>query len=204
MPLYKDFSDDKSIIRIWKYDETDDLSVDTLLNEEEKISFEQYHPKRLQELLMIRKMLYEIKSNSRILYLDSQPFLEDNSAHISITHAFPFAAIAISQKKIGIDLEKISTRILQIIDKFVYENERLYIPEHQQEIYYTIIWSIKESLYKLHHAKHWSLKKHYKVHPFSLLDLSEINCEVYDEKVSEKFVAKCFLFDNHCFTVVID
>ena len=72
---------------------------------------------------------------------------------------FPFAAIAISKNKIGIDVEKFNPKILKVIDKFTYENERGFIPEDKADTFYTIIWSVKESMYKIHHSKYWSLKR---------------------------------------------
>jgi 4'-phosphopantetheinyl transferase EntD len=202
MPLYRDFSDDNATILVWKYDETEELDIHQLLEPENAEKVKDYHPKKLLEVLMVRKLLKGLKPNSKILYKEREPFLSPKDAEISITHSFPFAAIAISKNKIGIDLEKFNPKILRVIDKFTYENERGFIPFDNEVTYYTIIWSVKESMYKIHHSKHWSLKKHYEVRPFELKHLYQIKCRVHDDQISDELKARVEFFDDYCFTIV--
>ncbi|KQR93447.1 4'-phosphopantetheinyl transferase [Chryseobacterium sp. Leaf180] len=202
MPLYRDYSDEKATILIWKYDEQDELSAEDLLEPENLEKVALYHPKKLLEVLMVRKLLQSCKPGAKILYKEREPYLEPKTAEISITHSFPFAAVAISENKIGIDLEKFNPKILRVVDKFIYEDERGFIPENQTETFYTIIWSVKESMYKIHHSKYWSLKKNYEVKPFELQYLDEIRCRVYDDQMSDEFKARVKFFDDYCFTIV--
>ncbi|MET3536253.1 4'-phosphopantetheinyl transferase family protein [Chryseobacterium limigenitum] len=202
MPLYRDFSDDTATILVWKYDETEDLNIDELLEYENIEKVKDYHPKKLLEVLMVRKLLKGLKPNSKILYKEREPFLSPEDAEISITHSFPFAAIAISKNKIGIDIEKFNPKILRVIDKFTYENERGFIPFDNEVTFYTIIWSVKESMYKIHHSKYWSLKKNYEVKPFELKHLHDIRCRVYDDQFSDELKARVKFFDDYCFTIV--
>lgn len=202
MPLYRDFSDNNATILVWKYDESDDLDINYLLEPENKDKVKDYHPKKLLEVLMVRKLLKSLKPMSKILYQEREPFLYPKDAEISITHSFPFAAIAISKNKIGIDLEKFNPKILRLIDKFTFEEERVFIPLDNEVTFYTIIWSVKESMYKIHHSKHWSLKKHYEVYPFELKHLHHIKCRVHDDKISDELRARVEFFDDYCFTIV--
>lgn len=202
MPLYRDFSDDSAQIMIWKYDEQDALCADTLLEPENKEKVAAYHPKKLLEVLMVRKMLQMLLPKAKILYREREPYLENLDFEISITHSFPFAAIAISERKIGIDLEKFNPKILRVVDKFIEEIERHFIPNAAAETYYTIIWSVKESMYKIHHGKYWSLKKHYEVYPFELKNVDEIRCRVHHEGISDEYKARVQFFDEYCFTIV--
>ena len=202
MPLYRDFSDHNATILVWKYNEEDDLKAEELLEPENADKVKDYHPKKMLEVLMVRKLLKSLKPNSKILYKDREPYLDTMDAEISITHSFPYAALALSKNKIGIDVEKFSPKILRLIDKFTYENERGFIPENHADTFYTIIWSVKESMYKIHHSKHWSLKKHYEVKPFELKCLFDISCRVHDEQISDEFKARVKFFDDYCFTIV--
>ena len=197
MPLYRDFSDDNATILVWKYDESEELDIHKLLEPENADKVKDYHPKKLQEVLMVRKLLKGLKPNSKILYKEREPFLSPKDAEISITHSFPFAAIAISKNKIGIDIEKFNPKILRVIDKFTYEDERGFIPFDNEVTFYTIIWSVKESM-----SKHWSLKKHYEVKPFELKHLHQIKCRVYDDQISDELKARVEFFDDYCFTIV--
>lgn len=202
MPLYKDFSDDTAQILIWKYDEAEVLDMQELLEPENYNKVKDFHPKKIIEVLMVRKMLKKLLPNHKILYKDNgEPFLEPLDYQISISHSFPLAALAISQQKIGIDLEKLKDKIAKIRHKFIL-NEDTFIDNSQEIDFLTAIWCVKESLYKIHHSKHWSLKKHYDVMPFVLNQNFEVKARVYDSENEDFYKAKVSFFDDYCFAVV--
>ncbi len=202
MPLYQDFSNIKAQILLWKYDEGEELDAEALLEPENFDRISEYHPKKLLETLMVRKILKERLPEHKILYENRRPFLVPHDYEISITNSFPFAALAISKYKIGIDVERFNPKMLRLKDKFTYPEERTFIPEAEEIEYLTIIWSVKESLYKLHHSKHWSLKKHYEVLPFNRENLHSVRCRVYDDQSSDEFFARVEFFEDYVFTIV--
>ncbi len=202
MPLYRDFSDDAATIHLWKYEETDELDPEVLLEKENFEKVKNYHPTKLKELLLVRKILKSVLPDHKILYNGREPFLSPRDFEISITHSFPYAALAISKNKVGIDIEPFNPKISRIQHKFVKESETDFIEKNKETAYLTIIWSLKESLYKIHHSKYWSLKKHYEVKPFKLDFPYQIMCRVHDEKVSDLYTARVEFFENYCFTIV--
>lgn len=202
MPLYRDFSDDNATILLWKYDEKEELDIDFLLEKENQDKVKDYHPKKLKELLLVRKILKSVLPEHKILYKENQPVLFPGDYEISITHSFPFAALGISKNKIGIDIEPFNEKILRVKNKFLKEEESGFIEKDKEIAYLTVIWSLKESLYKIHHSNYWSLKKHYEVKPFRMDFPFNIQCRVHDEKISDLFKARVEFFDNYCFTVV--
>lgn len=202
MPLYRDFSDDKATILVWKYDEKEVLNPRELLEEENYGKIRDYHPVKLKELLLVRKILKSILPDHKILYHERTPFLSPNDFEISITHSFPYAALAVSKEKIGIDIEPFNSKILRVKHKFLYPEEATFIEESREVAYLTVIWSLKESLYKIHHSNYWSLKKHYEVKPFDLDFPYNIMCRVHDDHVSDLFKARVEFFDHCCFTIV--
>ncbi len=202
MPLYRDFSDDNATILLWKYDEAEELNPELLLEKENFEKVKDYHPTKLKELLLIRKILKSILPNHKILYKDRAPYLSPNDFEISVTHSFPFAALAISKNKVGIDIEPFNEKIKRIQHKFLLEEQSGFIEEKKEVAYLTVIWSLKESLYKIHHSNYWSLKKHYEVKPFSLDFPFNILCRVHDENVSDLYKARVEFFENYCFTIV--
>lgn len=202
MPLYLDFSDDKATILLWKYDEEEDLNPDLLMEKENFEKVKDYHPTKLKEALLVRKILKSVLHNHKILYKDRVPFLSPADYEISVTHSFPFAALAISKNKVGIDIEPFNAKITRIQHKFLLEEESGFIEKGKEIAYLTVIWSLKESLYKIHHSNYWSLKKHYEVKPFQLDFPFNIQCRVHDDKVSDLFKARVEFFENYCFTIV--
>jgi len=204
MPLYKNFSDECAKIWIWKYDELESLKPEKLLLPEEYQRMANYHPKRLKELLIIRKILHKFLPNYKILHKKSgEPYLEPNDFHISISHSFPFAVLAVSKCKIGVDLEKITPKILNVKNKFI-NTESVYITEEKEKEFLTSIWCIKESLYKLHQSNLPSLRENYEVFSFTFNNLNSIKCRVYNEDFSDYFYAKLRLFDDFLFSVVVE
>lgn len=202
MPLYKDFSDANAQIYIWKYDESERLNADELLEEENYAKIQGYHPKKVLETLMVRKILKAYFPGYKILYNDREPYLYPGDFEISITHSFPYAALAVSNNKIGIDLEAINPKVLKIKNKFVKEEEALFIPKEKETDFLIMIWSVKESLYKIHHSNYHSLKQHYEVKPFDLSMLDNISCRVHDDCFSDEYTARIEIFDGYCFCVV--
>ena len=202
MPLFKDFSDDKATILLWKYDENEELNPEELLEPENLDKIKNYHPTKIQETLLVRKALKSFLPNHKILYKEREPFLFPNDHYISISHSFPFAAVAMSREKIGIDMEKFNPKIQRIEHKFIYPNEAEFFSNENRVEYLTVIWSVKESLYKIHHSNYFSLKQNYKVEPFDLKNLHRISCSVYDEDNCDHFSARVEFFEDYCFTIV--
>lgn len=204
MPLYKDFSDDKVKILIWKFDENEHLDINTLLETENYNRVKDYHPKKINEFLMVRKMLLELLPGYKILYKENgEPFLEPNDYNISISHSFPLAAIAISKMKVGIDLELKKEKIKRIRHKFVlHEND--FINNDAEVDFLTAIWSVKESLYKIHHSKYWSLKKHYDIQSFEPSENFNVKARVYDQNFEDVFEVKVRRLGDYYFSVVLE
>lgn len=202
MPLYRDFSDDKATILLWKYDEAEELNPELLIEKENLEKIKDYHPTKLKETLLVRKILKSVLPDHKILYNGRVPYLSPNDHEISVTHSFPFAALAISKNKVGIDIEPFNSKISRIQHKFLREEESGFIEKNKEVAYLTVIWSLKESMYKIHHSNYWSLKKHYEVKPFSLDFPFNIQCRVHDDKVSDLYKARVEFFENYCFTIV--
>ncbi|QOW10319.1 4'-phosphopantetheinyl transferase superfamily protein [Kaistella flava (ex Peng et al. 2021)] len=202
MPLYRDFSDDQATILLWKYSEDEDFNLEFLLEKENFDKVKDYHPTKLKETLLVRKILKSVLPDYKILYDGRIPYLFPNDYEISVTHSFPFAALAISKNKVGIDIEPFNQKILRIQHKFLHEEESSFIEKEKEVAYLTVIWSLKESLYKIHHSNYWSLKKHYEVKPFSLDFPFDIQCRVHDDNVSDLYKARVEFFENYCFTIV--
>ena len=203
MPFYKDFTDENASILFWKYDETDQFENAELIEPENTEKVAQYHPKKLIEYLMIRKMLKMQLPEHKILYKTiGQPYLFPKDYFISITHSFPFASLAISKKRVGIDIERIMPKILRVKHKFLHPTEISWTENEGEVEFLTILWVIKEALYKLHPSKFWSLKNYYEVEKFSLDDLSEIRCRVFDEDFEDRYIARVAKIEDFYFAVI--
>ncbi len=203
MPFFKDFTDENATILFWKYDEYDTFDEDALIEPENLEKVKHYHPKKLAEYLMIRRMLKMQLPEHKILYKTiGQPYLFPKDYFISITHSFPFASLAFSKKRVGIDLERVMPKILKVKHKFLHHNEIAWTENEDEVKFLTVIWVIKEALYKLHPSKYWSLKNHYEVEKFDLNDLSNIKCRVFDEDFEDEYVARVTMIEDFYFSII--
>ncbi len=108
--------------------------------------------KRKLEYLAVRALVHEIcGENANIEYnTDGSPFLTGANFNISITHTGKYAAIIIHpNRKVGIDIERQSDRVMRVKHKFLNEKELQYIDSRSEKTHLTILWAAKEALYKI-------------------------------------------------------
>jgi len=122
--------------------------------------------------LSVRHLLREFGYTDQDLYYDNngKPHLKDGK-HISITHSFTFSGVIVSDKEVGIDIEKQRDKIGIIAHKFV-DYEFNYLNKNAKDYIrkLTVIWGIKESLYKLFATPGMLFREHFLAIPFMLED----------------------------------
>ena len=99
-------------------------------------------------ILSIRQLLKKTGISNENQYYDNigRPFLNDGR-HISFSHSKKVSGIVISEKEIGIDIEKNQSKILNISQKFLNTKEKNFlIKKDISQI--TIIWTAKEAVFK--------------------------------------------------------
>lgn len=123
-----------------------------------------------------------------------------DGVHVSISHSHDYAAIIISKtKRVAIDLEKRDERINRVAHKFIHEVEQFF-KEEERTIYYTLIWSAKETLYKLYTANEVIFKDELRIHPFSYSADGEIRGEVLKAPQILDVRLNYISFDNYVLT----
>ncbi|WP_296144474.1 4'-phosphopantetheinyl transferase superfamily protein [uncultured Flavobacterium sp.] len=167
----------KTKILIWKITETfDELFSQVILKEKTLERLQAMKSETHQKaFLSVRKLLQETGHNDVQLHYDEfgKPHL-DNENHISITHSFDFSAIILSDKNVGIDIEQRREKIIRIADKFVDKSEFEFLNKENLQDYIsklTVIWGIKEAVFKIRNEKGISFKDHIFVAPFEMEDL---------------------------------
>ncbi|QYJ68679.1 4'-phosphopantetheinyl transferase family protein [Flavobacterium litorale] len=191
MPLYQSVSINQDTqLLVWKITESYNTlfrSVqlrDVCLARLEGMKSEQHQ----NGFLSVRMLLQEAGYTDFDLYYDEdgKPHLKDGK-YISITHSHNFSAIIISNKNVGIDMEKQRKKILIIAEKFC-TSELSYLntkndTERIRQL--TVIWGVKEALFKMISLPGISFKNHIDVVPFTLekdsgdanLRFNDMNCD---------------------------
>ena len=138
---------------IWKIEESEDKLL-------EGLTISHVEKKKLNQLkslvhrkgyLAVRQLLkkFGIPPGSNKYDQKGAPYLIDGR-YLSITHSRNFAAIAISDKKVGIDLEFYREKIKKIGPRFLNIEETEISEDFTDIKYLTKIWTAKEALYKIY------------------------------------------------------
>ena len=90
--------------------------------------------------------------------------------HISISHSHEFSSICISDEVVGIDMELMKAKVLKIAPRFLDINHLANLSETQQIQKATVIWGIKESLFKIKSERGISFPDHIFEGEFELQD----------------------------------
>lgn len=178
VPLFKKISPDpNSLLAVWKIDESkEDLLhlIDERLHEVSKPK--EVHDSVGKHWLASRALLLQLFNNHKVevhkdlnnkpsLIVDGKPYF------IAITHSYDYAAIMISHThEVGLDMEKIDSRIGRVAHKFINIEEQTFIskvPSEELNYFQTIIWSAKETMYKIYGKKELDFKKHMSVEAFN-------------------------------------
>lgn len=182
MPFYKEIEINTSTkIFLWKIDESfDHLFKNVALKDVSLFRLEKMKSESHQKgFLSVRMLLQHCGFDDFDLEYDAsgKPELKskkqitnNKTKHISISHSGEFSAIAISDKKIGIDLEKIKVKVLKIAPRFmdVSHLENLSLEDKLKKA--TVIWGVKEAIFKIKNEAGISFPDHIFENQFKVID----------------------------------
>jgi len=187
MPLYKSISvNSQTTVKIWKIEESYDDLMQPLDLKPESLERVSNMKSELHQrgFLSVRHLLRAFGYSDQDLFYDGngKPHLKDGK-YISITHSFTFSGVIVSDNPVGIDIEMQRDKIAKIAKKFVdYEFDYLETGTEDYVRKLTIIWGIKESLYKLFATPGMLFKEHFLVIPFNITDLETVAWIDYNSK----------------------
>lgn len=127
------------------------------------------------------------------IYYDEfkKPHFSEGNYFLSLSHTNKYvASIVHSDKRVGVDIEKISNKALKVASKFLSPEEYKTLSKQiDKELYATIYWAAKEALYKLHGKKSLIFAKQIKVKNISS---KYFFGEILNENGEVKIKAKLF------------
>lgn len=141
-----------TFLAVWKITETADELLIALRNKgfnDEVV--ETKNEQRLKQWLATRLLVNFFFEDALIVYDElGKPYL-DNKWHISISHSNEYVAVILNKNEnCGIDIEKISSKVDRIKDKFLNDVDLINVTSEQD---LTIYWGAKEALYKYYGKK---------------------------------------------------
>ena len=124
--------------------ETDVQLAVPIANEERRIQ-------HLAVRLLFKLMMPAADLNQLVMADNGKPYLIGLPFHFSFSHCKGYAACAVDDKPIGIDIEIIHPRIAKVAHKFLNEKEKSMIADLEQEDQLNqlaFLWAAKEAMYK--------------------------------------------------------
>jgi phosphopantetheinyl transferase len=193
MPLLKTINFNPTTeILLWKITESlAELSAEVNLNPKNQQRFNGMKSELHQRAFLSVRKLLQLKGYTDFdLDYDQfgKPHLKDGK-HISISHSHEFATVIFSDEITGIDIELQRDKIIRIADKFVEPEWEFLNKENQDYIRkLTVIWGVKESIFKIRNEAGISFKDHIHVHPFEIKDQSGIaNLHFQNKSIQFKY-----------------
>jgi phosphopantetheinyl transferase len=220
MPFLKEiFINEHTVAYFWKI--TEDIlwfNEKALLNEKSLSRLQTMQSVSHQKgFLAVRMLLQHINLTDFDLFYDAfgKPYLEekrkkekvkslelDIKKYISISHSHEFSCICISNKPVGIDIEMCKEKTLKISSRYmdISHIENLSIPDKIKKA--TVIWGIKESIFKLKNEKGISFPKHIFEGPFKLEDKEGTAQLIFNNK-TEDFQFQFEIIEEYAFVCAI-
>ncbi|OGS71129.1 MAG: 4-phosphopantetheinyl transferase [Flavobacteria bacterium RIFCSPLOWO2_12_FULL_31_7] len=214
MPFFKEIHINKhTTAYFWKISEDMEwLFENVQLNEKSVCRIETMSSiEHKKGFLAVRMLLQHIGFTDFNLFYDEfgKPHLkmEDGrwkmeEKHISISHSHEFSCICISNQCIGIDLEKRKEKTLKIAPRFMDISHLENLSESDKIAKSTVVWGVKESVFKLKNEKGISFPKHISESPFQLED-KKGKAQLHFNDIIEDFNFHFDFVDDYVFVCVL-
>lgn len=132
------------------------------------------HPSKQRQHLAAAYLLPELFPEFPLSSIQAppyqKPFLPGNPFYFSLSHCQNYAAAIVSRSvPTGIDIEMISPRVQRIRHKFLCAAENSWVSEFnpgQQDALLTLLWTIKETIYKWLAHRGLGFSEHIQILPF--------------------------------------
>ena len=158
-----------------------------------------------KQFLGIQNLLSLHNINNKVLFYDDngKPHLLNNK-FISISHSFDYCGVIVSDVKVGIDIEKFRSKILNISKKFVSESDLALIKVSSVENI-TKVWSIKEAVYKAFGHNKIDFKKNIIIKSVNK-EFNKATVLIFINEISENYSIEIYNFSQYicCIAKQID
>lgn len=194
---------------IWEIAESEEYFFDLLdLTPIEKLQVSRIKGRRRLEWLASRWLIHKMSGrHTRGAVLKDKfgkPRLINSKWNISISHSDGKAAVIASPYLVGIDIQKIVSKIGRIAHKYMRTVELDSLEEATKVEHLHVYWGAKEALYKAYGRKELDFKKHILINPFQY-NVTNGACSGYVKKgrYNKSFSMKYERIDDYIFVYAI-
>ena len=160
--------------------------------------------------LAVRMLLQHNEYTDFDLYYDEfgKPHIKPTDCHtelveVSISHSHDFSAVVISEQKVGFDMEILKNKTLILAPRYMDVSHLENLSKEDELLKATVVWGIKESVFKIKNVIGISFKDHIFEDDF---DLSDKKCGValqFDD-TDERFDVVFDFVENYVFVCAFE
>jgi len=192
---------------LWKLSETEielNNHLDLSLSSISKLDLIKSSSQRKQ-FLGVQNLLKLHNINNGSLFYDKngKPHLSNNK-FISISHSFEYCGVIVSDVKVGLDIEKLRPKILNISKKFISESDWNLIKLSSVENV-TKVWTIKEAVFKAFGHKAIDFKKNIIITSINK-KFNKASVSISNNQITENYNIEIYNFSQYlcCVAKLID
>ena len=203
MPIYNSPDLHNSRLLLWNINESEsELISSIILTDYSKSRLKKIKSNiQRKQFLGVQNLLklLEIKNDELSYDINGKPIL--NNQYISISHSFNYCGLVVSPNKVGLDIEKLRPKVLNISNKFVSAFELNLIKKvNIRNI--TKIWTVKEAVFKAFGFPSVNFKENIIIQSFND-DFDKAIVKIYNKDVVEYYSIEIINFSQYICSVAI-
>ena len=194
MPAINIKKEDNITLALWEITESaDSLLSGLFLDDESRKHLRKItHEGRKKHWLAYRQLIKTLIGRDYILkyYETGKPYIIDFSGKISVSHSGKYAAVIIGDKPVGVDVEKISPRILKVKERYMSQAEIASVNDSESPDKFYVYWCSKEALHKLYGDQMFEFNQELNIENFKFSDKGLIKAHIENDSINETRIIK--------------
>lgn len=212
MPILKHWNERGAVWGIWKVTESaDDLyallsPLSAVQSELEQLK----SPSRQLEYLAVRVLIKTLLGKECLISHEpsGKPVFAELTYHLTISHTKGYVAVGIHpDKEIGIDIEYVAERVRKVTPRFVRKDELPGLENHDSsdQLYeLLLVWSAKETLFKVLNLSEVDFLEHLHIKPFTLYGTGTLSGCEYRTKNGKSYIISYLTHPDFVCTYVVE
>ncbi len=202
MAFLKNIETGFGVVGIWEITETLaelEIFYDLQKNDSQELSRISAE-RRKKEFLIVRILLKQMLGFApEIVYENSgKPKLANSTLNISISHSSDLVVVFLSEKNIGIDVERLDRNIDKVAPRFLHSSEMDFVEKNKnQQQLKIILWSAKEAIFKSCREQGIQFNSEIIIQPFSDAEDSMFSGKHINKTSTNNFKLWFFICKNN-------
>ena len=201
------YPEENCSIGVWKIEESLDDLIELSQNKYEVELLETSNIERKKQRLISRILLANMleKKHVSISYdKNRKPYLRDHKCSFSISHTSDYVVVSLAKiKKTGVDIEKLTDRILRIETRFISEVDSEVLGSAKDDLKAKyLVWGAKECMLKYVGDRKIDFKRHMQIKSFNFTTEGSFSTKLSYKHICEEFQVHYLMIEDHVLSYI--